>query len=495
MKTIPLPPRAHTLISATRHIGYSLESAIADLIDNSIVAEARNVDIDFISSTKPYIAIIDDGIGMTEKELTSAMQYGSADPSNCRSENDLGRYGLGLKTASMSQCTKMTVVSKKKGKIVAQRWDLAYIREHKDEVWPLIKLSDEDLSNIPMIDALATHRSGTLVIWQDIDFGGTYDETTFDDQMHKAIEHLSLVFHRYLYGEDGIRKLRIRVNKRGLMPKDPFLQYVEGQKHGHQCKATQTLGSGKDAITLQAFVLPHEKELTEEMRRQLGADTILRRTQGFYIYRNKRLITYGNWYGLRAQGEFFKLARVKVDIPNSQDFEWSLDIKKSIAVPPKKIVTYLKAYVDSVVKQSVNAIRVQVFGRKSKTNRHDVHPWNTRVTDGVVTSVQINRDHPVVRAALGSGVVVEKLLVMLERTLPIDTIYYSRCNERKLDNEMPFSVKELLEMLKAVISMIPKGQARKSAFKTFLMCDPFAICAEELSKREEEIINDTVRQW
>ena len=328
--------------------------------------------------------------------------------------------------------------------------------------------------------------------WQDIDFGGSYDETTFDDEMHKAMEHLSLVFHRYLYGEDGIRKLRIRVNGRVLTPKDPFLQHVEGEKHGHQCKATQALGSGKNRITLQAFVLPHEKELTDEMRRLLGTDKLLRRTQGFYIYRNKRLITYGNWHGLRAQGEFFKLARVKVDIPNSLDLEWSLDVKKSVAIPPKKIVEHLKAYVDSVVRQSVNAIRVQVFGRKRKSDRPDMHPWDTRITDGIVTSVQVNRNHPAVRAALGSGAIAEKLLVMLERTLPIDTIYYSRSNERKLDNEMPFSEEELVDMLKGLIATIPKGQARRNAFQTFLLSDPFAMCADVLAKREEEVLNAIV---
>lgn len=492
MKTVSLPPRAHTLISATRHIGYSLESAIADLIDNSIAAEARNIDIDFIDSAESYIAIIDDGFGMTDDELTNAMQYGSSDPSNNRSENDLGRYGLGLKTASMSQCTKMTVVSKKNGMMAAQRWDLDYIRNHKDEVWPLIKLTNKEIANLPLVDVLSARQSGTLVVWQNIDFGGSYDETTFDDEMYKAKEHLSLVFHRYLYGEDGIRKLRIRVNGRTLTPKDPFLQHVEGEKHGHQCKATQTLGSGKNRIALQAFVLPHEKELTNEMRRLLGAEKILRRTQGFYIYRNKRLITYGNWHGLRAQGEFFKLARVKVDIPNSLDLEWSLDVKKSIAIPPKKIVEYLKAYVDSVVKQSVNAIRVQVFGRKRKSDKPDIHPWDTRITDGIVTSVQVNRNHPAVKAALESGAATEKLLVMLERTLPIDTIYYSRSNERKLDNEIPFSEEELVDMLKGLISTIPKGQARKDAFRTFLLSDPFAMCADALAKREEEVLNAIV---
>lgn len=492
METISLPPKAHTLISATRHIGYSLESAIADLIDNSIAAEARNVDIDFVDSSDPYIAIMDDGVGMTDDALTNAMQYGSSDPSSVRSENDLGRYGLGLKTASMSQCTKMTVVSKRDGKMVAQRWDLTYICEHKDEVWPLIKLTDEEVEDLPLVATLARRARGTLVVWQNVDFGGSYDEITFDDEMHNAMEHLSLVFHRYLYDDDGTKKLCIRVNGRTLEPKDPFLQHIEGEKRGHQCKATQSLCVGSSRITLQAFILPHDKELTDEMRRLLGVDKPLRRTQGFYIYRNKRLITYGNWYGLRAQGEFFKLARVKVDIPNSLDLEWSLDVKKSVAIPPRKIVENLRAYVDSVVRQSVKAMGVGILGRKQRLDGAEVHPWNTRVLDGVVTSVQVNRDHPVIRVALEAGIVTEKLLVMLERTLPIDAIYYSRSNERKLDNEIPFSEDELVDMLKCLVSTKPKGQVRKAAFREFLLCDPFAMCADVLAKREEEVLNAVV---
>ena len=107
MKVLQQPPQAHSLISATRHIGYSLDAAVADLVDNSIAADAKTVDVDFEDSLNSYIAIIDDGDGMTADELTSAMQYGSADPAQARSEKDLGRYGLGLKTASMSGATRL----------------------------------------------------------------------------------------------------------------------------------------------------------------------------------------------------------------------------------------------------------------------------------------------------------------------------------------------------------------------------------------------------
>lgn len=491
MRSVSLPPRAHTLISATRHIGYSLESAIADLVDNSIAAGACTVDIDFPDSLS-HIAIIDDGCGMTEDELKNAMQYGSADPSSNRSEKDLGRYGLGLKTASMSQCTTMTVVSKKADTIVAKRWDLEYIRANANEVWPLLELDEEDIVKLPLIKDLESLTSGTLVIWQNVDFGGSYNQTSSSDELHKAMEHLSLVFHRYLHGEEGLKKLCIRVNGRALTPKDPFLQYTEGEKHGYQCKPTQPYGYSNRKILLQAFVLPNDKELTDEMRKQLGVDTALRRTQGFYIYRNKRLITYGDWYGLHRQGEFFKLARVKVDIPNSLDFEWALDVKKSVAIPPKTIIKHLRAFVDAVVKESVNSIHTGIFGRKTKTKKDIIQPWDIRYSDDRVKSIEVNRAHPAVRVALDSGAITENLLVMLERTLPIDIIYYSRCDNRKLDNENPISEEVLVEMLKHLICSVPKGLQRKELFLQYLTCEPFAMSADVLIKREEEVLNATV---
>ena len=498
MKTIELPPKAHTLITATRHIGYSLEAAVADLIDNSIAAGARNVDIEFADSGNPYIAIIDDGSGMSSDELTTAMQYGSVDPSKIRSERDLGRYGLGLKTASMSQCTKMTVVSKKNGEVSARQWDLDYIKKHPDATWPLLVLDRGEWIKLPEVEALDKKKRGTIVIWQNIDFGGTYDETTFDDEMNKVKEHLSLVFHRYIQGEEGINKICIRVIKSRLEPKDPFLQHVEGGKHGHQCKATQPIGTGNERITLQAFTLPHDKELTGAMKKLLGTEgKLLRRTQGFYIYRNKRLITYGSWFGLRAQGEFFKLARIKVDIPNSVDLKWSLDVKKSVAIPPQKIVGHLRAYVDSVVKQSKNAIRVQVFGKKLPKAGEDLQVWSPMLKDDesggqVVSAVQINRDHPVIKSALASNMITDKLLKMLERTIPVDLFYYSRCSDKRIDNEIPLSIDELLDMLKGFVATVPKGVARKQAYLTMLSSEPFLMQSDELRKFEEEILNATV---
>lgn len=126
METIDLPPYAPILIESTRAIGYSLEAAIADIIDNSIAADASTVHVRFFPVDDPYLAIIDDGCGMNDEEITQAMQYGSTNPLDERSKKDLGRFGLGLKTASLSQCRQLTVVSKNGSHLVGRRWDINY---------------------------------------------------------------------------------------------------------------------------------------------------------------------------------------------------------------------------------------------------------------------------------------------------------------------------------------------------------------------------------
>ena len=139
MKTMDMPPYAPTLIESTRAIGYSLEAAVADIIDNSIAAGARNVDLFFFPIDGAYIAVLDDGAGMNTDELNSAMQYGSKNPNVERDANDLGRFGLGLKTASLSQCRCLSVITKQGERIEGRRWDLDHVAQA--ESWSLLDLN------------------------------------------------------------------------------------------------------------------------------------------------------------------------------------------------------------------------------------------------------------------------------------------------------------------------------------------------------------------
>jgi hypothetical protein len=225
LKTITLPPYAPTLIESTRAIGYTLEAAIADIIDNSVSALASFVDIFFFPADDSYIAILDDGNGMNAVALETAMRYGSQNPNEERAPNDLGRFGLGLKTASLSQCRTLTVASIQNGQIEARRWDIDHVIAVDD--WSLIILETESEINIlPCVEKLRELKSGTLVVWQNLD-RLKVGELDFDRSMGKKMDevraHLSLVFHRYINGETGLPKVQIRMNNTPIPAADPFL--------------------------------------------------------------------------------------------------------------------------------------------------------------------------------------------------------------------------------------------------------------------------------
>lgn len=211
MRSIEIPPYAPTLMESTRAIGYSIEAAIADIIDNSIAANAGRIDIDFFPVGQFYSSIFDDGCGMSETELIAAMQYGSKSPLETRSESDLGRYGLGMKTASLSQCRVLTVLSKKDHIISGAQWNLNHVIEA--ETWSLIILDKTEIIALPNADKLNEISSGTLVIWQDLDkfaVGENDIAVAFTRKMDLIRDHLSLVFHRYLNGELGLKKNRYK---------------------------------------------------------------------------------------------------------------------------------------------------------------------------------------------------------------------------------------------------------------------------------------------
>ncbi|MEQ8292225.1 MAG: ATP-binding protein [Roseovarius sp.] len=229
-KTIPTKrqadatPHAASLIEGMRDFGYTLETATADIIDNSITAGALKVEIlAETASEEPWIAIIDDGIGMDETELIEAMRPGSRNPLEEREDHDLGRFGLGLKSASFSQCRELTVVSRKAGVTSATTWDLDKVAE--TNVWA-VELED-DLASIPATDHLG--ETGTIVLWRKLDrlsTGYRNDSTKRAAEINKALSgaerHLRLCFHRYMEGNRP--KLRLLLNGRKLAPIDPFAQ-------------------------------------------------------------------------------------------------------------------------------------------------------------------------------------------------------------------------------------------------------------------------------
>ena len=316
LSDINCPPYAPVLMESTRDIGYSIESAIADILDNSIAAKAKTIAIYFNCNPSPYIAIIDDGVGMKGDKLTEAMRYGSTNPVDERSSDDLGRYGLGLKTASLSQCRSLTVISKQGDSIEGRRWSLDHIQQTK--MWSLEQLDDNEIKNQIEIEKMMGLTSGTMVLWKELDKlkkGSLTFDRALEEKMESVQKHLELVFHRYLSG-DGVSKIQIFMNGNKLVPFDPF--FVTKSTVVMDDEKIEIPGrAGK--VVIRPFVLPHPSKMTREELEKYGGKDGLRNLQGFYIYRNKRLLTWGTWFKLMKMDEFSKLARVRVDIPNSLD--------------------------------------------------------------------------------------------------------------------------------------------------------------------------------
>ena len=214
-------PRASVLIESMRDIGYSLQTAVSDIVDNSITAGATL--ITFLADTAsedPTIGVLDDGFGMTESELLEAMRPGSRSPLEERVRADLGRFGLGLKTASFSQCRKLTVLTRKSGVTACAIWDLDLVAELDEWMVEFI----EDISEIPWFENLVG--DGTLIIWQNldrlVDKVNPSDRQNLVRQIDETATHIELVFHRFLSGEPGLKKIRMELNGRALRPFDPF---------------------------------------------------------------------------------------------------------------------------------------------------------------------------------------------------------------------------------------------------------------------------------
>lgn len=276
MKTsIELPPFAPSLIQSLRAVGYTTPAALADLIDNSIAALSRHVAIRFEAQSDPYVAIVDDGEGMDDAALLAAMRFGSRDPREARTGLDLGRFGLGLKTASLSQGRRLTVASLRSSKLSIAAWDVD-VCELRGGWW--LERPAADAIPAEVLELLTSQRSGTAVIWQRLDrltaTGGLSPARAIEIAMDESADHLAMVFHRFLAGEMGYG-FDIAINGRPLPRLNPFLEgHVRGQALH---KEIFTIDGWP--ITVSPFVLPFPSRLKPgELDRAGGRDSLDRKS-------------------------------------------------------------------------------------------------------------------------------------------------------------------------------------------------------------------------
>ena len=415
------PPSASALMTTARSFGnYDLAAALADLVDNSIQAKAKNVWVDFDPQDDDVtVRIRDDGHGMSRSVLIDAMKPASRNPEEERDSKDLGRFGWGLKSASLSQARVLTVVSWTPSDINAGRWDIDDLDDWSMDVFHGKKA-------IELLASERRSRAGTEVIWTRCD--RLYDaglQATIDERLNRKISYarkqLSLIFHRYLVGEGG-QKLAIHLQGTSLEPADPFMTSHPATQSMDEERITVNNGQ---SICIRPYVIPHYSKLTVQERQVLGGEEGLVRNQGFYVYRNKRLIIHGTWFRLVPHGELSQLTRVRIDLPNSLDFEWKITLDKSDAQLPVTLRKRLREVVRNFSKKSVGVHR----RKGADLNTIEKSPvWRRNAHNGRIRYL-INKDHPIIQelvAGAADAFIVDQAIKLIETCIPFDVMSSDR---------------------------------------------------------------------
>lgn len=492
-------PGAGELFESLRAFGYDLPTALADVIDNSITAGARNVWIDLQwAGRDSRILIRDDGRGMAEDDLRQAMKPGSLSPLADRAANDLGRFGLGMKTASISQCRCMTVLSKTtQSSPAVRRWDLDYISSTKTGEWRLLKRLD--LLSLADHALLENQKSGTILFWDRLDTlvgdAAPDDDVAqrhFRERADAVKQHLSMVFHRFLKGRKAVN---LHINGRQIEPWDPFMEdcgFTEPL-------VTENLTCEGEPTEVKAFILPHHSRISAEEHGAAAGPRGWNAHQGFYIYRNRRLLVAGDWLGLGMQKEeHFKLARIRIDLAHSADLLWQIDVKKSRARPP------------AALRQDLLRIARTTRGRASSIYRHrgkaiqrqlsdkETFLWTHLMKHGK-SFYRINRDHPLVRKVLATSddrAPVRALFNLIEQTIPAPLIVINNAETPDAFGQ-PFedSPAELRKAMEAVFdAMVEDGRERAEAARALLLMEPFNNHPELVSAFLDEIARKLAAQ-
>ena len=479
-----LPPGPR-LMESMRSVGYTLEAALADLVDNSISASAAEVNVEFAAEPYDYVSVVDNGHGMSHEEARTAMRLAGMSPLNERRQDDLGRFGLGLKTASLSQCRDLTVITLGPDGLLGLEWDLDYLA--MTGRWTVRILSREEMDRLPGTAELLNAGHGTAVLWRRLDALRVQasDDAGLDRVMLNARQHLQLVFHRFIGGEHG-RPFHMRMNGVTLEAIDPFLQSHKATTRGPE-ERFQVDGA---TVRVRPFTLPHLSRLSARDRQRAMIAGSLRDSQGFYVYRAKRLVIWGTWFRIRQREDLAKLARVRVDIPNTLDHLWALDIKKSAAQPPPEVKQRLKRFGDKMVEPS----RRTFTYRGRKVDDPIVRAWNL-VENGADFRYEINREHPLLASFaddLGPESLrsLQQILRLLEQSFPADDLFSRLSGDAGLINS-PGSRDEYMHQARALWAAFCATSSDSSEFVSIMRhVEPFSDL-----KGAESILKEATEGW
>ena len=426
IKTASAIPGAAAMIETFRSIGYSLETAVADIVDNSISASAKNVWINRIwKGGDSIITIRDDGHGMSGDEIIQAMRPGAQNPLIERSATDLGRFGLGLKTASFSQCRTLTVMSKIQGQSPEfWTWSLDHVAQC--DRWELLHWLPEGFEH--ELDDLA---SGTIVIWTNPDriipattkAENDNAKRKFSEAFDRVKKHLSMTFHRFLEA----KSVAIHWGGHEIDPWNPFCP----KESKVQIMPSEQIG---EQVTVKGYILPHKNNFSSETAyRQAEGIFGFSAHQGFYVYRGDRLLLAGDWLGLFRKEEAYKLVRIQINLPNSVDSDWQIDIRKAKAAPPVGCRQQLESYARQACNKGSEVYRHRGRILRQRAGQEFQSLWLEKKKDNKWSFV-VNREHALVRnirelAKENPDQAIDMLLKFVEESIPAKTIYVREAND------------------------------------------------------------------
>lgn len=351
---IEIIPSAKRVITSLRDMGYDFAQAVADVIDNAIEAKASviSVDVEF-DGDESWVRIFNNGSGMTPAELREAMRYGSS--GRDYGTDDLGKFGLGLKTASLSQCRRLSVASRHnpdRADIAGYSWDLEHIE--RTDRWEILPVDGtKHLIKHPLKES-----TGTVVLWERLDrilgYKHPYGEMARKrlSQTCREIEmHLRMVFHKFLNQEARRRPLKIHLNSNPITPWDPFCRQERNTKQLQPIRISVEYEGIYGEVLVEPFVLPPQEDFsTLEAFREASGPQGWNLQQGLYIYRAGRMIQSGGWSNLRNPDEHLKLARVAVSFSPELDEAFKINVAKMRVQLPLSIRDDMKRALVSVTR-------------------------------------------------------------------------------------------------------------------------------------------------
>ncbi len=312
-------PSASRLVSSLRDLGYDFVQSVADIIDNSIAAEATRVEIDLrFDGPDSWFRLTDNGWGMGGPEITEAMRYGTQREYEA---DELGKFGLGLKTASLAQCRRLTVASRtapERARVEARCLDLDHVVE--TDRWEILVPPPNERR--PELVSPLKDTQGTVVMWESLDrilgYKVPWGERARSSLYALAEQldlHLGMVFHRFLAGEvRGLKKLAIKINGTKVELWDPFARDEKATEVLPGSEIDVQASEGVGLVRFQPYVLPPRERFSSDAKfNRLAGPSKWNAQQGFYIYRANRMIQSGGWSRMRAQDEHVKLARASLD--------------------------------------------------------------------------------------------------------------------------------------------------------------------------------------